>query len=532
MLHKHVQYYVGHLKDDIPAGIVVFLVALPLCLGIALASGAPLFSGLITGVVGGVIVSWASGSQLSVSGPAAGLTVIVLTAIEKLGSFETFLLAVALAGVIQLALGFLRAGVIGAYFPSAVIKGMLSAIGLILIMKQIPHAIGYDAELEGDETYMPSTAGGTLSDLLQSFHVFSIGATIVSVVAILIMLLWETPWFKRSRLLSLIPGPLVAVLWGVVYNLVSAKYFPGYQIIHEHLVQLAEVAGLADFVNHFTHPDFSQLLNPDVYTVAVTLAIVASLETLLSLEAVDKLDPLRRIAPTNLELRAQGLGNLISGMIGGLPMTAVIVRSAANVNAGGRTKVASFVHGILLLFSVAFLTHTLNLIPLATLAAILLLIGYKLAKPALFIEMYRKGMDQLLPFVITLGAILITDLLKGIAIGMVVGLYFVIKANFHAAMSLTRDGKNYLLRLQKDVSFLNKALLRSYFDSVEVGAYLIIDAGRAQFVDQDILETIQDFVAAAKEDGITVELRNFGALLPDRQGQEGRRGGTKQLPIN
>jgi len=513
MIHKHVQYYLQHLRDDIPAGIVVFLVALPLCLGIALASGAPLFSGLIAGIVGGVIVSWASGSQLSVSGPAAGLTVIVLTAIEKLGSFDRFLLAVALAGVIQLILGLLGAGVIGAYFPSAVIKGMLAAIGLILIMKQLPHAIGYDAELEGDETYMPLDAEGTVLDLFRSFGAISIGATIVSIVAILLMLLWETSAFKRNRLLSLVPGPLVAVIWGIAYNLVSAKYFPDYQIVHQHLVQLSEVAGLVDFMNHFTHPDFSHILNPDVYTVAVTVAIVASLETLLSLEAVDKLDPLRRVAPTNQELRAQGLGNLISGLIGGLPMTAVIVRSAANVNAGGRTKIACFVHGLLLLLSVSFLTWGLNLIPLATLAAILLLTGYKLAKPALFVEMYRKGMNQLLPFVITIVAILVSDLLKGIAIGMVVGLYFVIKANYHAAMSLTQDGKNYLLRLQKDVSFLNKALLRNYFDKIQEGGYLIIDGSRAQFVDQDILETIQDFVAAAKADNITVELRNFGELL-------------------
>lgn len=522
MIHRQVQYYFGHLKDDIPAGVVVFLVALPLCLGIALASGAPLFSGLITGIVGGVIVSWASGSQLSVSGPAAGLTIIILTAIEKLGSFESFLLAVVLAGVIQLVLGFLRAGVIGAYFPSAVIKGMLAAIGLILIMKQLPHAIGYDAELEGDETYMPQDVGGTVTDLLQSFGAISVGATIVSLVAILIMLLWESSWFKRSRLLSLIPGPLVAVLWGVGYNLISAHYFPQFQIVQEHLVQLSEVAGLADFVNHFTHPDFSQFTNPAIYTLAATLAIVASLETLLSLEAVDKLDPLRRIAPTSRELRAQGFGNVICGLIGGLPMTAVIVRSAANVNAGGRTKVASFVHGILLLFSVAFLTHGLNLIPLATLAAILLLTGYKLAKPALFVEMYRKGKNQFLPFVITIGAILITDLLKGIAIGMVVGLYFVIKANYHAAMTLTQDGKNYLLRLQKDVSFLNKALLRSYFDSIQSGGYLIIDASRVQFVDQDILETIQDFVSAARDQNITVELRNFNALLKDAESRQER----------
>lgn len=513
MINKHVQYYLGHLKNDVPAGIVVFLVALPLCLGIALASGAPLFSGLITGIVGGLIVSWASGSQLSVSGPAAGLTIIVLTGIEELGSFQSFLLAVAVAGVLQIALGFLRAGVIGAYFPSAVIKGMLAAIGLILIMKQLPHAIGYDAELEGDEAYMPQDAGDTLTDLLQSFGSISIGATVVSVMAVLIMLLWEMPWFKRNRLLSIVPGPLVAVLWGVAYNLMSARYFPKYQIVQEHLVQLSEVVGLADFVNHFTHPDFSQFGNLQIYGFAATLAIVASLETLLSLEAVDKLDPLRRVAPTNRELRAQGLGNLISGLVGGLPMTAVIVRSAANVNAGGRTKVASFVHGLLLLFSVAFLTHALNLIPLATLAAILLLTGYKLANPALFVEMYRKGMNQLLPFVITIVAILVTDLLKGIAIGMVVGLYFVIRANYHAAMSLTQDGKHYLLRLQKDVSFLNKALLRSYFDGIQDGGYLIIDASRVHFVDQDILETIQDFVSAAPDNGITVELSNFSGLL-------------------
>jgi MFS superfamily sulfate permease-like transporter len=512
MIHKQLKYYARHLKNDIPAGIVVFLVALPLCLGIALASGAPLFSGLITGIVGGVIVSWASGSQLSVSGPAAGLTVIVLSAIEKLGSFDKFLLAVALAGALQFAFGVLRAGLIGAYFPTSVIKGMLAAIGIILIMKQLPHAIGYDAELEGDETYMPLDAEGTVLDLFRSFGQISVGAVIVSVGAILIILLWETAAFKRNRLLSLIPGPLLAVIWGVAYNLVSAQYFPDYQIVHEHLVQLSEVAGLPDFVNHFTHPDFSALTSPDVYVVAVTVAIVASLETLLSLEAVDKLDPLKRVAPTNQELRAQGIGNFLCGLIGGLPMTAVIVRSAANVNAGGRTKVASFFHGVLLLLSVSFLTWGLNLIPLATLAAILLLTGYKLAKPALFVEMYRKGMNQLLPFVITIAAILISDLLKGVAIGMVVGLFFVIKANFHAAITLTQDGKNYLLRLQKDVSFLNKALLRSHFDKIQEGASLIIDGSRAQFVDQDILESISDFVAASRDNGISVEVRSLPGI--------------------
>lgn len=509
MVHKHIRYYLSHLRNDIPAGIVVFLVALPLCLGIALASGAPLFAGIITGIVGGVVVAWASGSQLSVSGPAAGLTVIVLNAIDKLGSFQSFLLSVVIAGGLQLVLGFLQAGVIGAYFPSAVIKGMLAAIGLILILKQIPHAVGYDADFEGDESYEQADGHTTFSEIAYSLEAISPGAVIVSVVAIGIMLLWETSLFKRNAVLGLIPGPLVAVLWGVAYNLLTMKFAPAYAIAQEHLVKLPEIQGVQGFFQQFTFPDFTQWANPEVYTVAVTIAIIASLETLLSLEAADKIDPLKRVAPTNRELKAQGLGNLISGAIGGLPMTAVIVRTSANVNAGGRTKVACFTHGVLLLLSVMFITEYLNLIPLACLAAILLLTGYKLAKPKLFKEMYAKGASQIVPFVVTIVAILATDLLKGIAVGMVVGLYYVIRSNFHAAITLTRHGNNYLLRLHKDVSFLNKALLRRYLDSVEENGYVIIDASRAQFIDQDILETIYDFVAAASDDNITVELKNL-----------------------
>ncbi len=509
MVHKHIGYYLSHLRNDVPAGIVVFLVALPLCLGIALASGAPLFSGIITGIVGGVVVAWASGSQLSVSGPAAGLTVIVLNAIDKLGSFQALLLSVVIAGGLQLVLGFLQAGVIGAYFPSAVIKGMLAAIGLILILKQLPHAAGYDANFEGDESYLQADGHTTFSEIVYSLQAISPGAVIVSLVAIGIMLMWETSLFKRNAVLGLIPGPLVAVLWGVAYNLFSAKFAPAYAIAQEHLVKLPEIQGVQGFFQQFTFPDFTQWTNPEVYTVAVTLAIIASLETLLSLEAVDKIDPLKRVAPTNRELKAQGLGNLIAGAIGGLPMTAVIVRSSANVNAGGRTKMACFVHGVLLLLSVMFINQYLNLIPLACLAAILLLTGYKLAKPKLFKEMYTKGASQIVPFVVTIVAILATDLLKGIAVGMVIGLYYVIRTNFHASITLTQHGNNYLLRLHKDVSFLNKALLRRYLDSVEENGYVIIDASRAQFIDQDILETIHDFVAAASDDNITVELKNL-----------------------
>jgi MFS superfamily sulfate permease-like transporter len=509
MVHKHVRYYLAHLSNDIPAGIVVFLVALPLCLGIALASGTPLFAGILTGVVGGIVVAWASGSQLSVSGPAAGLTVIVLNGLEHLGGFQAFLLSVVVAGAIQLVLGFVKAGVIGAYFPSSVIKGMLAAIGLLLILKQLPHAVGYDADFQGDESYLQPDSDTTFSAIDHALQAVSPGAVVVSVVAILIMLLWETTLFKRNRVLSLVPGPLVAVLWGVAYNLFTLQFAPEWTIAKEHLVNLPPMHGIEGFYQQFALPDFTQWTNPAVYTLGVTIAIVASLETLLSLEAADKIDPLKRVAPTNRELKAQGLGNIICGLIGGIPMTAVIVRSSVNVNAGGRTKVAGFTHGVLLLLSVMFISEYLNLIPLACLAAILLLTGYKLAKPALFKEMYAKGTSQIVPFVVTIGAILASDLLKGIAVGIVCGLYYVIKTNFHAAVTLTQNGRNYLLRLNKDVSFLNKALLRDCLDRIEENGYVVIDASRAQFIDQDIVETIYDFVEAAKDDNITVELKKL-----------------------
>lgn len=513
-------YYLHYLRQDIPAGVVVFLVAMPLCLGIALASGAPLFSGLIAGMVGGLVVAWASGSQLSVSGPAAGLTVIVLHAIEQLG-FKPFLFSVVLAGLLQLALGFLRAGVIGAYFPVAVIKGMLAAIGLILILKQIPHAVGYDSGYEADEGYAQSDATSTLADIPSALEAISPGATLVSAVSLLILILWETPLIKKRAWLKLVPGPLIAVLWGAGFNLASRARYPDWAISPEHLVTLPLLASAGQFFSQFTLPDFSAWNNPAVYTVAATLAIIASLETLLSLEAVDKLDPLKRVAPTNRELKAQGLGNLLSGLLGGLPITAVIVRSSANINAGGHTKVSCFLHGVLLLASVLFFAAVLNLIPLACLAAILLQTGYKLAKPSLFKELYGKGWNQFLPFLVTVVAILVSDLLKGMAVGMLVGLFFVMRANYHAALTLTRDGRNFLLRMHKDVSFLNKAPLRSMLESVIPGAYLIVDGSRARFIDQDILETIDDFQRSAPEDRITVELKNIngisGIFRPDLQ---------------
>lgn len=502
------RYYLNNLRQDIPASIGVFLVALPLCLGIALASGAPLFSGMIAGIIGGLVVSWASGSQLSVSGPAAGLTVIVFSAIETLGGFGPFLMSVVVAGVIQVTLGYARAGTIGAFFPSAVIKGMLSAIGLILIMKQIPHATGYDSSMEGDESYMSDTASMVLHQLAEAIRGVSWGATLVTLGALSLLFLWEAPFIRRHELLRMVPAPLLAVIWGILFNAWATRFLPALAIDPKHLVTLPPLSSPLEFFQQFRLPDFSSLGNAAVYKTAIVLAVVASLETLLSIEAVDKLDPHKRIAPTNRELKAQGLGNMLSGMIGGLPITAVIVRSAANINFGGQTKVSSFLHGVLLLLAVLFLGSQLNAIPLSCLAAILLQTGYKLAKPSLFREQFAKGWNQFLPFAITIVAILVEDLLVGIVIGLAIGLLFVLKANFHHSISLTRHGSSYLLRLNKDVTFLNKAYLRKLLASIVDDAHVTIDGKRASFVDQDILETIGDFLHEAPDRGIVVTIED------------------------
>ncbi|CAJ0872150.1 hypothetical protein AMST5_02390 [freshwater sediment metagenome] len=511
MLRKHLDYYTRHLDHDIPAGVVVFLIALPLCLGIAVASGAPPFSGVIAGVVGGLVVSVLSGSQLSVSGPAAGLTVIIAAAAEKHG-LGGMLLAVALSGLIQLAMGYARAGVIGAYFPSAVIKGMLAAIGLILIMKQLPHAVGYDADAESDLSFLEDDNNATFSFVWSSLNAVSPGAIVVSAVSLAILLFWDTAKVKAHKVLSLVPGPLVAVVFGVLFNLAAEAVAPFFAIAPQHLVSLPQISGPVQFAGEIRFPDFGLLTDYHIYMTAATLALVGSLETLLSLEAVDKLDPLKRTAPTNQELKAQGVGNFISGMLGGLPITAVIVRSSANINAGAHTKVACVVHGVLLLLSVMFLSMVLNLIPLACLAAVLLLTGYKLAKPKLVIEQFEKGFEQFAPFAVTIAAILLTDLLKGMAIGMAVGLFFVLRANYHSAFTLTRDGKNYLLRLQKDVSFLNKAPLRNILLDIEEDSFVVIDGTRAAFIDHDIMETLEDFMKAASDNNIRVELKNMRGL--------------------
>lgn len=513
MLRKHLDYYQRYLDHDIPAGVVVFLVALPLSLGIAHASGAPPLSGVIASVVAGLLVSIVSGSQLSVSGPAASLTILVAGAAEKFG-FEGVLLAVALSGLMQIALGFIGAGVIAAYFPSAVIKGMLAAIGLLLIMKQLPHAVGYDADADSDLSFLEGDSNPTISLLGSAFQSISPGATVVTLVSLAILIFWETDKIRKHRLLSLVPAPLVAVAFGIVFNLLAGSALTWFAIAPQHLVTLPELSGPTQFFSEMRHPDFKLLADAQIYLTAAMIALVGSLETLLSVEAVDKLDPLKRTAPTNQELKAQGLGNFVSGMIGGLPITAAIVRSSANIDAGAHTKVASLVHGVLLVLTVMFLSTTLNLIPLACLAAVLLMTGYKLAQPKLVMEQYEKGFEQFTPFAVTIAAILLTDLPRGMAIGMAVGIFFVLRGNFHSAFTLTRDGKNYLLRMQKDVSFLHKAPLRDMLGGIEEESFLVIDGTRASFIDHDILETLEDFIKAASETNIHVELKNVRGLSP------------------
>jgi MFS superfamily sulfate permease-like transporter len=499
--------YLKHAGSDFSASVVVFLVALPLCLGIALGSGAPLFSGIIAGITGGIVIGMLSGSNLSVSGPAAGLTVIVATAIVKLQVYEAFLLAVVLAGIFQLILGFVKAGVIGDYIPNCVIKGMLAAIGLLLILKQLPHLVGYDKDYLGDEAFIQNDTHNTFSGILHSFGFLTPAALLIGVVSILILIIWETKLFKSSKVLKLIPGPLVVVLSAVVISQVLRSNVPSFALEQKHLVSLPKAKDVTGFLSFFTFPDFTYILNPQVWISGITLAIVASLETLLGIEAVDKLDPLKRVTPTNRELKAQGVGNLVSGLIGGLPLTSVIVRSSANVMAGAKTKSSTVMHGLMLLLCAFFIPHLLNLIPLSALAAILIFTGYKLAKISIFKEFYIKGWDQFIPFVATIAAILLTDLLIGIMVGIAVGLFFMIKSNFHSSVFVVHDHNKYLVRLRKDVSFLNKPIVKQKLEEVPADSYILIDATRADFIDKDIIEEINNFMLHAHLKNIRVDIK-------------------------
>jgi MFS superfamily sulfate permease-like transporter len=497
-----------HAGADIPAALVVFLVALPLCLGIALASNAPLFSGIIAGAVGGIIIGSMSGSPLSVSGPAAGLTAIVAVAIGKLPAYEAFALAVVIAGILQFVFGSLKAGVLGDYVPNSVIRGMLAAIGLILIVKQLPHLAGFK-------------------------QAFSPAALLIGVVSVGILLLWDLPFFKKRKLfpgqtgglsaegetstlcgkcatffkahfLQNIPGPLIVVVAGIAMSAGLQQWGGPFALQPHHLVNLPVPENRADWQGFFHWPDWHYLGNYQVWTTALTIALVASLETLLSIEAIDKLDPLKRSTPTNRELKAQGIGNFVSGLLGGLPITSVIVRSSANLGAGARSRLSTILHGTLLVLSVMLIPNWLNAIPLSALAAILVMTGYKLAKPTLFREFHRKGWDQFVPFISTIIAILLTDLLIGILIGAGIALFYLVRSNFRSAVMIVHDKNQYLVRLRKDVSFLNKPIVKEKLENMPADSVVLIDLRRADFIDKDVVDVINEFKAHAHLKNIRV----------------------------
>jgi MFS superfamily sulfate permease-like transporter len=503
----------GSWKSDLQSSLVVFLVALPLCLGIALASNTPMMSGLYAGIIGGIVVGFVSSSSLSVSGPAAGLTVIVASALSTLGSFEAFTVAVVLSGIIQILFSLAKGGSIGEYFPNSVVKGMLAAIGILLILKQIPHAVGYDTDFMGDEEFFQSTGGNTFSQIIVALRSLHPGAVIITVLSMGIMLFWETASARKIQFFQIVPGALVAVLSAVLLNMGFENFTESLVIQGSHLVSLPEVDGLMGFISNVKFPVWSHLGNMQIYVVAFTIAIVGSLESLLSVDAMDKIDPNSRETDKNRELLAQGIGNTLSGFVGGLPITAVIVRSSANLNSGAQSKLSAIMHGIWLLLCVVFIPNLLNRIPLASLAAVLLLVGYKLTKPELLKSMYARGRNQFIPFIVTIVAILLTNLLMGILIGIIVGFYFVMRSNMHKSIVMVREDELFLIKFYKDSSFLHKAELHKLLAVIPSGSSVVIDGSQSVFIDNDIQDIIEEFVKRSKLSNTKVELKKSSLAL-------------------
>lgn len=497
----------ANLKFDLPAGLVVFLVALPLCLGIALASGAPFFSGIISGIIGGIVIGMLSNSPLSVSGPAAGLAALVLGAITSIGDFSLFLCAVFIAGLLQMALGLAKMGGIANYIPGSVIKGMLTSIGILIIAKQIPHAFGYDKDEKGNVTELFPFGQEDMHELLQPLHHIHVGVFLLCLLSLLIMIVWEKPFIKKR--VSFVPGALVAVIVSVVINEIWISSGSALAVTNEHLVQIKVAGSAAEFFSFFTLPDFNGFMNSTVIVYGVVIAIIASLETLLSIEAVDNLDPQRRVTNTNKELFAQGVGNTVAGLIGGLPVTSVIVRSSANVNSGAKSKLSTIIHGSMLLLSIILIPGLLNKIPLSSLAAILLLTGYKLAKPAVFRNFWTAGKYQFAPFIITVLVIIAVDLFgiipalsgKGLLVGVMTGivaatvsiLYGNLKNSYYFHSENHQEGDMINIRLSEEVSFLNKAAIRQTLDHMPEKSNVIIDAHNTKYIDYDVLELIKEF---------------------------------------
>ena len=497
-----------NLKSDFPASIVVFFVALPLCLGIALASGAPLLSGLITGVIGGVVVGSLSGSNLGVSGPAAGLAAIVASSITELGSFEVFLVAVVLAGIIQILFGIFRLGIIGYFFPNSVILGMLSGIGIIIILKQIPHLFGYDSEPMGADEFIEATGENTFSAISHILSNISLGSVIIGFLGLALIVFWDTILSKKSKICRVIQGSIVAVLLGTITKLIFDNY-SGLAVKDMHLVIIPVANNLNDLMGFLTFPDFSAITNPKVLTIAFTIALIASLETLLSVEATDKLDPDKNVTPTNRELFAQGTGNILSGLIGGLPLTQVIVRSSANIQSNAKSKLSAIIHGLLLLLAVLALPKILNHIPLSVLAAVLIVVGYKLAKPSLFKKMWGKGWTQFVPFVATIVVIVAKDLLWGISVGLFIGVIVIMVKSYQNSLFLNIDSTNDKLvkmTLAEEVTFLNKGAIAKQLGILPNDITLELDVRNSKYIDSDILDVLEDFVVQAKNKNITVQL--------------------------
>jgi MFS superfamily sulfate permease-like transporter len=492
---------------NISSSIIVFLVALPLCLGISLASKAPEFSGIIAGVIGGIIVGLLSGSPLSVSGPAAGLSSIVAASITDLGSFDIFLVAVVIAGVVQVIFGLLKLGVIGDYIPNSVIKGMLAAIGLILILKQFQHLIGYDKDYEGDEAFLQVDADNTFSGILHAINSITPLAAVIGIISILILIIYERPFMKKQSWTTYLSGPLTVVLVGIGISYIFQTDAGVLAMDKEHFVQMPIAHSTTEFFSFFTFPNFSAISNPLVWKAGLTIGLVASIETLLGIEAVDKLDPYNRMTPTNKELIAQGVGNTISGLVGGLPLTSVIVRSSANVAAGATNKISTILHGCILLICAIAIPNILNLIPKSALAAILMFTGYKLIKPSIIKHYYKLGWDQFVPFAVTIICIVATDLLKGVLVGLAFGIFYVIRTNFRKSVISVRNDNNYLIKLQKDVFFFTKPILKNKLNEIEPNSNVIIDISNAKAIDRDIIDTLDEFKNAAVAKDIHVEFK-------------------------
>ena len=497
----------SHIKTDISAGVVVFLIALPLCLGISLASGAPLFAGIIAGIIGGIVVGLLSGAQINVSGPAASVALVFLTAITTLGSYEAVLTAALVAGIFQIILGYIRAGTIAYFFPSSMIKGILASIGLILIINQVPHAFGYT----GDRLF-GRTEHGLYENIVGAFSYvasnISVGATIITLISLVIIFIWDWPSLKKHTFFKLVPSALIAVIVSILINQLYTRSFPGLVLSGKSLVQLPEAGSFSEFFSFFTFPDFSALTNPQLYQVALSITFIASLESLLSTEAGDKLDPYKRKTSTNRELKAQGIGNIISSAIGGLPVTAVIVRTSANVMAGGRTKLSTIMHGSIMLLCVVSIPKVLNMIPLPALSAVLFVVGYRLTSFSLFRQMYRLGKRHFIPFIATILAVLFTNLITGIMIGGGVAIFLILRDNYKTPFFIDRrnhhEGEKIYLTLSEEVTFLNKASIMLTLDHVAPNSEVVIDASRSVNIDDDVLEILHEFKSNAQYKNITI----------------------------